>query len=83
MASMRMLSKILEADPDELSGSHCVVRWEEEGHPRSVVERKKIVWMSGIGKQCEVRVTEKGRSVLYPANLLACGKLKHLVLYLA
>ena len=36
MMSMRVLSKFLETDPDELNGSHCSVQWEKEGNSGNV-----------------------------------------------
>ena len=76
MSSMRRMNKVLESEQDNTSGSHCLVEWLEEGSPRSVVEKKKVVWIAGIGQTCEVRITERSKTALYKAKLIACGKLK-------
>lgn len=70
MSSMRVLEKIV----DELVGTHCLVEWEEEGHPRNVLERKRVVEGKKVGEMCSVRLVEKSKSVQYSAKLLGCGK---------
>ena len=72
---MRMLSKLLESEAGQLSGSHCLVEWQELGNPRSVVEKKRVIKWTAIGDACDVKVTEKSKAVVYKAKLLACGKL--------
>ena len=79
MSSMRLMQRLLESEPDNTTGSHCLVEWMEEGNPRNVVDRRKIVWMSGIGQECEVRLAEKSQDVLYRAKLIACGKLHRII----
>ena len=74
MSSMRLYGKLVASENGELAGTHCAVQWEEEGDPRSVVEKKRMIDFSGIGETCKVRVTEKAKTVVYPAKLVACGK---------
>lgn len=70
MSSMRLYGKLVASENGELAGTHCVVQWEEEGDPRSVVEKKRMIDFSVIGETCKVRVTEKAKTVVYPTSWL-------------
>lgn len=61
MLSIHMLNKLLESETGQLSGSHCLVKWQEQGDPRSVVEKKRVIQWTGIEDVCDVRVMEKSK----------------------
>ena len=72
--SVRLITKL--STKEELKGTHCVVEWEEEGNPRGVVQRKKLIdpGTIKIGQRYKVQLVERGKTVVYHAKLLACGK---------
>lgn len=61
-----------------LSGSHCLVEWEEDGNPRNVVQRKLVRSLGDdnliVGESCNVMIREGSKMVAYGAKLLGIGK---------
>ena len=64
-----------------LSGSYCLVEWDEPGNPRNVVARKAVTDPNGVnlddiavGSVCYVEVREGSKKARYQATLLGIGK---------
>jgi hypothetical protein len=57
-----------------------LVEWDEDEHPRNVVQTKNVSSVEGqgpgvkIGEMCSVRVREGAKMVPYSAKLLCSGK---------
>ena len=69
---MRLLERLTQ------KGSHCAVEWNEPGNPQSVVLTKTVSGVGGdgfeVGDECNVRVREGGKMVVYKATVIGCGE---------
>ena len=61
---MRMLAKLVECEGAELVGTHCIVEWDEESQPCSIIERKYVINLTGIGEMCSMKINKKSKAVV-------------------
>ena len=59
--------------------NYCAVEWDEAGHPRSVVLKKRVspapdMPCLSVGDMCLVKIAEGSKMSTYKAKLLGCGK---------